>query len=105
MTGGCPIGALLGGLAGEWLGIEAPSCLARSAPLSAAVFVLLSPFRHVRELPSAPEIGDAAQTAIPQTYGGLPGAIHQVHDRECLGEAIAYRRTARQPGVKTGAWE
>lgn len=58
--GAIPIGALLGGLAGEWLGLRAGLVLGTVGLLAAAAFVVLSPLRHVRQLPSASEIGEPA---------------------------------------------
>jgi MFS family permease len=54
--GSIPIGALAGGLAGEWLGLRTGLILGTVGLLTAAAFVLVSPLRTVRELPSAPEI-------------------------------------------------
>lgn len=56
--GAIPIGALLGGLAGEWLGVQIGLVLGTVGLLTAAVFVLLSPLRQVRELPRSPEIAE-----------------------------------------------
>jgi hypothetical protein len=56
--GAIPIGALLGGLAGKWLGPRISLVLGTVGLLTAAVFVLLSPLRHVRELPRSPEIAE-----------------------------------------------
>ena len=58
--GAIPIGALLGGLVGEWLGPRIGLVLGSVGLLSAAVFVLLSPLRHVRELPRSSEIDESA---------------------------------------------
>ena len=55
--GSIPIGALLGGMAGEWLGLRAGFILGTVGLLTAAAFALLSPLRHVRMLPASPEIG------------------------------------------------
>ena len=56
--GAIPIGALLGGLAGELLGPRGGLVLGTVGLLTAAAFVLLSPLRHVRELPSSAEIDE-----------------------------------------------
>lgn len=56
--GAIPVGALFGGLAGEWLGLRGGLVLGTVGLLTSAAFVLLSPLRHVRELPSSPEIGE-----------------------------------------------
>ena len=55
--GSIPLGALLGGLAGQWLGPRGGLVLGTVGLLSAAFFVLLSPLRSVRALPSSAEIG------------------------------------------------
>ena len=54
--GSIPIGALLGGLAGEWLGLRGGLVVGTVGLLTAAVFVLLSPLREVHRLPATPEI-------------------------------------------------
>ena len=58
--GAIPIGAVLGGLAGEWLGLRGGLVLGSVGLLTAAAFVLVSPLRHVRELPGAAEIDEPA---------------------------------------------
>jgi MFS family permease len=54
--GAIPIGALLGGVAGEWLGLRGGLILGTVGLLAAAAFVLLSPLRGVRGLPASPEL-------------------------------------------------
>jgi MFS family permease len=55
--GAIPLGALFGGLAGEWLGARGGLVLGSISLLTAVGAVLRSPLRHVRELPAMPEIG------------------------------------------------
>jgi hypothetical protein len=55
--GAIPIGALLGGFAGEWLGLRGGLIVGTVGLLTAAAFALLSPLRGVRALPALPEVG------------------------------------------------
>lgn len=50
-----PLGALLAGGLGEWLGIEATMWIGAVLGLSAVAIMLFSPLRGMRTLPSAPE--------------------------------------------------
>lgn len=51
--GGIPLGAVLGGLAGETFGVRTGLVVGSIGLLAAAAFVLVSPLRDVRQLPRA----------------------------------------------------
>jgi predicted MFS family arabinose efflux permease len=57
--GAIPIGAFLGGALGQWVGLRPALLIGGIGLLLAPLIVVLSPLRHVRELPAprAPKVG------------------------------------------------
>lgn len=52
--GTMPIGGLLGGLLGEWLGVRGAVWATAAAETAAALWVVCSPLRHMRDVPDGP---------------------------------------------------
>ncbi len=46
-----PLGSLTGGVLGEWIGLQATLMVAACGELLAALWLLTSPVRRVREMP------------------------------------------------------
>ncbi|MBO1336906.1 MFS transporter [Streptomyces sp. VRA16 Mangrove soil] len=59
--GTIPLGALLGGALGEWLGLRPAMWITVALVPASALFLLMSPMRRLRDLPTAPAVPAAAQ--------------------------------------------
>jgi len=60
--GTLPLGGLIGGVLGEWLGVRGALWVAMAGQAVAVVWVLASPLRTMRDLPQADEPVRAAPT-------------------------------------------
>jgi len=61
--GAMPLGALLGGLVGTWLGLRPTLWIAVIGSYTAVAWVFFSPLRHMRDVPAHTE--PVAVTADP----------------------------------------
>ncbi|MFJ1764144.1 MFS transporter [Amycolatopsis sp. NPDC088138] len=58
--GTIPLGGLLGGALGEWLGLRTAVWVAVGGTISAVLWVVFSPLRHMRDLPTTAKTGSGA---------------------------------------------
>jgi hypothetical protein len=55
-----PLGGLLGGGLGEWLGLRGAMWVALAGEVASVLWVVCSPLRHMRDLPTEAKSASAA---------------------------------------------
>lgn len=75
-----PIGALLAGVIGEWIGTTPTMWIAATGQLLAGAFVVIGPFWKMRDLPDAPAEPDSATDAATAVTAGEADAATAASD-------------------------
>ncbi|GAA4737853.1 MFS transporter [Modestobacter marinus] len=72
--GTMPLGGLLGGVLGTWLGVLPTLWIAVAGQLLAAGWVVASPLMHMRDLPDGPDAPAAGVPTVPEARASTAGS-------------------------------
>ncbi|MCZ2818045.1 MFS transporter [Modestobacter sp. VKM Ac-2984] len=72
--GTMPLGGLLGGVLGTWLGVLPALWIAAGGQVLAAGWVVLSPLIRMRDLPEGPDLPASAVTTVPEARAPTAGS-------------------------------
>lgn len=95
--GTVPLGALLGGVLGSTVGLRATLFVGAAGIFAAALWIVFSPVRGIRRLPSGTEAEGEAAAAEPAVVG--PAVAEPIAGEPVIAEPIAGEPVVAEPAV------